>query len=480
MAIYHLSTKPVSRSSGRTATASIAYRAGVEIKDDRTGKVHDYSKRGGVVATKIFTPNEIEVDRSELWNMAEAAETRKNSRTAREIVVNIPHELDQKTRGNAVRDFARHLSDKYGIAVDVAIHKPDQHGDNRNHHAHLLLTTRKLKRLESGSIGLTSKSQLELSNTQLKELELPRAQDELKTLRKTWADITNNYLERDGIEARIDHRSHADRGLEKLPTEKLGWEASALERKGIKTATGDYNRMVKAFNSTINEVKLFDKHIKLAKEALQERTVQSESKPTHIKKEDQTPIPSMYYDPSKQAEITKLTRDTILAKVSELHKAERQKYLDALKALRSQPLSIERNAAETDIRAKLEQISDKNVDITAFHQPARDSIREENPELVKEHAIAMRAKRDTERLYIESPEQEAIRANIEATKRMVNEVYKDNPDKLKSVLQAIDDKIPDVMSGKLTLPQLQVRQEPQRAEIKQKNPSLEQEQDLDR
>ena len=464
MAIYHLSTKPVSRSSGRTATASAAYRSGVEIKDDRTGKVHDYSKRGGVVATKIFTPNKIEVDRSELWNMAEAAETRKNSRTAREIVVNLPHELDQKTRGNAVRDFARHLSEKYGIAVDVSIHKPDQHGDNRNHHAHLLLTTRKMERLESGRIALTSKSQLELSNTQLTELELPRAQDELKALRKTWADITNKYLERDGIEARIDHRSHADRGLEQLPTEKLGWEASALERKGIKTATGNYNRMIEAFNSTINEVKLFDKHIKQAKDALQERIVQSKS----------TPIPSIYYDPKKQAEIAKLTRDTILAKVSELREAERQKYLDAFKALLNQPLSIERNAAEIDVKTKLEQLSDKNVDTTAFHQPAKDSVREENPELVEEHATAMRAKRDTERLYMESPEQEAIRANIEATKRMVSEVYKDNPDKLKSALQTIEDKIPDIMSGTLTLPQLEVRQEPHRAEIKQRVPSLEQ------
>lgn len=472
MAIYHLSTKPVSRSSKRTATASAAYRAGVEIKDDRTGKVHDYSKRGGVVATQIFTPNKIKIDRSELWNMAETAETRKNSRTAREIVINIPHELDQKTRGRTVSEFARHLSDKYGVAVDVAIHKPDRHGDNRNHHAHLLLTTRKLERLESGNIALTSKSQLELSNTQLKDLELPKAQDELKALRKTWADITNKYLEREGIEARIDHRSHAERGLEQLPTEKLGWEASALERKGIKTATGDYNRMVKAFNDTINEVKLFDKHIKQAKDALQERTAQIQSDSTPIKNAEQTPIPKIYYDQKKQAEITKLTRDTILSKASELLKAERQKHIDAFKALRSEPLSVERTVAETEIKAKVEQLSDKNVDMTPFHQLAKDYVKKEHPDLTAEYATAMKAKKDTERLYIETPQQEAIRANIEATKRMLNEVYKDNPDKLKSVLQTIEDKTADLMSGKATLPSVEVKQEPQRVQIKQLSPNI--------
>lgn len=291
MAIYHLSTKPVSRSSGRSATASAAYRAGVDITDDRTGIDHQYSKRNGVVDTEIVTPNKIEISRSDLWNMAEATETRKNSRTAREIVVNLPYELDQKTRGDAVKDFAAHLSDKYGVAVDVAIHKPDQHGDNRNHHAHLLLTTRKIERLESGRIALTSKSQLELSNTQLKDLGLPRAQDELKAVRKTWAEITNKYLERDGIAARIDHRSHADRGLIQLPTKKLGWEASALERNGIRTSTGDYNRQVKADNERIERLQsqIVVGHKLLAKQQLEKKAQEARKRPNEPVKADKAP-----------------------------------------------------------------------------------------------------------------------------------------------------------------------------------------------
>ena len=266
MAIYHLSTKPVSRSSGRTATASIAYRAGIAIKDERTGKEHDYTKRSGVVETTLHTPNNLEIDRAELWNLAETTETRKNSRTAREIVVNLPYELDESCRSELVNDFAKDLANKYGVAVDVAIHLPDAEGDNRNHHAHIMLTTRKLERLESGRIALTSKSQLEMSNTQLKERDLPTARDELKLIRKQWADLTNDYMKARNIPVTIDHRSHAERELDQLPTQKLGWEASAMERKGIATDKGDYNRMVKEYNQTLSQIAAFDKSIKTEKE----------------------------------------------------------------------------------------------------------------------------------------------------------------------------------------------------------------------
>ena len=261
MAIYHLSTKPVSRSSGRTATASIAYRAGIAIKDERTGKEHDYTKRSGVVSTRLHTPNGLKIERNELWNLAETTETRKNSRTAREIVVNLPHELSGRGRIMLVNEFAKDLANQYGVAVDVAIHTPDAQGDNRNHHAHIMLTTRKLERLESGRVALTDKSQLEMSNTQLKERGLPSAREELKIIREQWANITNKHLKEAKIDARIDHRSHKDRGLKLLPTKKLGWEASALERKGIKTATGDYNRRVEEYNHAMQQLAIIEKSL---------------------------------------------------------------------------------------------------------------------------------------------------------------------------------------------------------------------------
>lgn len=255
--MFHLSTKPISRSSGRSAVASIAYRAGIEITDQRTGRTFDYRKRTGVIATNLITPNNLPISRSDLWNKAELIEKRSNSRTARETVINIPYEL---MAGNGaagymlVNDFAKHLSDKYNIAVDVAIHAPDKHGDQRNYHAHLLMTTRQLERAADGSITLGKKSQLEMSNTQLKNLGLLSCQDELKEIRETWANFANKALAEHNIDKRIDHRSHKDRGLQELPTIKLGWKATELERQGIPTAAGDYNRAVKEYNETLKEI----------------------------------------------------------------------------------------------------------------------------------------------------------------------------------------------------------------------------------
>ena len=54
MAMFHLSTKPISRKSGRSATASSAYRSGSKIEDKRTGLTHDYTKKQGVVKSECF------------------------------------------------------------------------------------------------------------------------------------------------------------------------------------------------------------------------------------------------------------------------------------------------------------------------------------------------------------------------------------------------------------------------------------------
>ena len=275
MAIYHLSTKPISRSSGRSAVASIAYRAGIAITDERLGKTYDYTKRHGVLWTGLATPNDVKIDRNELWNLAEKSENRSNSRTAREIVINIPHELmqgDQGTGSMLAHEFASQLSKKYQVAVDVAVHAPDKHGDNRNFHAHLLLTTRKLEQDRHGNIKLTDKSQLEMSNTQLKKAGLLSNQDELKEIRKAWADLTNEYLAEHGIAERIDHRSHKDRGLDTLPTVKMGWQATELERNGIRTDVGNKNRDIKAYNANLVQQKI------LASEIVIQQTLKNASK----------------------------------------------------------------------------------------------------------------------------------------------------------------------------------------------------------
>lgn len=244
MAIYHLSVKPVQRSKGRSSTAAAAYRAGCIIEDKRTGLKHDYTKKAGVEYTEIITPNGIEIpNRSDLWNMAEAAEKRKDGCTAREYEVNLPHELTAQQRIELAQDFSRQLAKTHGIAVDLCIHKPTDKEiaagtDPRNHHAHILTTTRKIT-----NEGLTDKADIEKAGR--------RRKDDLAATRELWADTANKHFEMAGLEQRIDSRSLKDQGSALKPTIKLGKTASEMERQGIKTIKGGINRTIKSDNEQI-------------------------------------------------------------------------------------------------------------------------------------------------------------------------------------------------------------------------------------
>ncbi|PJN93375.1 Ti-type conjugative transfer relaxase TraA, partial [Amaricoccus sp. HAR-UPW-R2A-40] len=102
MAIYHCSMKPVSRSSGRSSVAAAAYRSGQRLVNERDGLTHDHSHRKDVVHSEIVLPEGVKAawakDRSALWNAAEAAEKRKDGRTAREFEIALPHELTAEQR----------------------------------------------------------------------------------------------------------------------------------------------------------------------------------------------------------------------------------------------------------------------------------------------------------------------------------------------------------------------------------------------
>jgi ATP-dependent exoDNAse (exonuclease V) alpha subunit len=228
MAIYHLSVKAVSRSAGRSATAAAAYRAGCEIADQRTGEIHDYTRKGGVESADIVLPDgapEWATDRAALWNAAEAAERRKDACVAREFEVALPDELSPAERRRLAVDFAKEMANREGCAVDVAIHAPGKEGDSRNHHAHILRTTRKV-----GLDGLTDKLDTEKAGRN-------RTAD-LDAVRTRWAELTNERLRENGIEARVDHRSLKDQGIDREPTSHMGPAVAAMERRGVKTEVG--------------------------------------------------------------------------------------------------------------------------------------------------------------------------------------------------------------------------------------------------
>ncbi|MGL4094970.1 Ti-type conjugative transfer relaxase TraA [Agrobacterium cavarae] len=232
MAIYHCSAKPVSRSGGRSAVAAIAYRTASLLTNERDGLTHDFTAKKGAVHSEIVLPDDIEadwaLDRSALWNAAERAERRKDSRVAREFEIALPHELSADARLSLARAFAQNLADRYGAAVDFAIHVPQGKSDIRNVHAHVMMTTR-----EVTPHGLGEKTMIERENRWLLANGLPTSHMQMRDIRKAFADHANRHLLEAGLDVRVDHRSHLDRGLELSPTEHMGVHASQMERRGL-------------------------------------------------------------------------------------------------------------------------------------------------------------------------------------------------------------------------------------------------------
>jgi hypothetical protein len=262
---FHCSVKTISRSAGRSATAAIAYRAGEEIADERTGEIHDYTRKQGVVHSEILAPDqapEWAQDRSKLWNAAEKTETRKNSVVAREWEVAIPYGLSQEQAVDLVREYAREIVERHGIAVDFAIHQDNTKAWDGSEkgaaglHAHILGSTRRLER-----DGFTEKSRELDDKTSRAELGgLSRGAMEVMHWRERWAIVANRSLERAGLDGRIDHRSLKAQGIDRDPTAHLGPAATALERRGVETELGRANR------GLVSEI-----HIEQAPEAPQER-----------------------------------------------------------------------------------------------------------------------------------------------------------------------------------------------------------------
>ena len=225
MAVYHFSAKTVSRSAGRSSTAAAAYRSGERIVDERTGEIHDYSRKGGVVDSLVALPQGGTMNRAELWNKVEAHHKRGDATVAREFVVALPAELDAAQRQELARTYARELADRYGVGVDLNIHAPGKEGDQRNHHAHILLTA-----CYCGPTGALGKKAVELDPIHCQRQKLPNV---VEVERERWERHANGALEKAGQDARIDHRSLEAQGIyDRAPTVHLGPDATAIKRRG--------------------------------------------------------------------------------------------------------------------------------------------------------------------------------------------------------------------------------------------------------
>lgn len=199
--LFRVEVKTVKRSAGHSATAAAAYRAGGRIVDERTGEIHDYRKKRGIIASHIIIPDNAPADledRATLWNAAEAAETRKNSVTAREVLLSLPADLSPDERADLALSFGKWLSNTYQVAADVSLHAPDRRGDERNHHAHILMTTRRITR-----DGLGEKT---------RELD-DRKSGQVDSIREQWETMANRALERAGLEPTLSRESKQTRAV---------------------------------------------------------------------------------------------------------------------------------------------------------------------------------------------------------------------------------------------------------------------------
>ncbi len=310
MAIYHLEAKVISRGVGRSAVAAAAYMSCSKIMNDYDGIQHDYTRKQGLVWQQVFLPDYAPqewLDRAILWNAVEENEKTKDSRLAREFVVALPIELDKGQWQMLLTDFIQNQFVADGMCADVAIHDTDGH----NPHAHIMLTVRPLDengkwqyKTEKEYLCIKDGEERGFTATEFKTAQVDgwekqyqykvgkkkvymtpsaaeaqgyerinkypkstkygrqnpiserwNSDEQLVLWRAAWADVTNRYLEQYGHDARIDHRSHAERGLDEQPTIHEGVTARALEQKGIISDRCEINRQIKADNALLRELK---------------------------------------------------------------------------------------------------------------------------------------------------------------------------------------------------------------------------------
>jgi MobA/MobL family len=242
MAIYMMKQKTFPRGKGACVTQAAAYRAGERLRDERTGRMHSYLGRDDVVYKEVFVPSgfagNAEIawtqDRAALWNAVERTD-RRNAQLGREVMVVLPEELNAERRTQLVRGFAQELADKYRCAVDTTIHLPRPQSDERNHHAHLLLTPR-----EVTPKGLGPRTSLELSGTERRGIGLGSSKDELLWRRQRWAEVANEALAGAGFCERIDHRALRTIAPDREPELSLPLHIRKIElTTGKPTRVGD-------------------------------------------------------------------------------------------------------------------------------------------------------------------------------------------------------------------------------------------------
>ncbi|MDU2922455.1 Ti-type conjugative transfer relaxase TraA, partial [Bradyrhizobium sp.] len=222
MAIYHLHVKVIGRKSGSSAVASAAYRSGSRLRDERQGRVQDFSAKRGVVHSEVMLPDnapEAWSDRERLWNDVEAFEVRKDAQLAREVEFAIPREMSVRDGIELARDFVRVEFVDRGMIADLNVHWDMGEDGMPKPHAHVMLT---MRAVDENGFGQKVR---DWNRTEMVE-----------RWRERWAELANERLAELDIDARIDHRSLEAQGIALEPQSQIGAPAQRIEGEGIEAA----------------------------------------------------------------------------------------------------------------------------------------------------------------------------------------------------------------------------------------------------
>ena len=265
----HTHVDIVSRSKGHSVIAKAAYNARDKLKDEYYVKVHDYSKKDDLVFSKIFLPEHIPKDfsnREYLWNSVEKIEKSKNSQLARNLLFTLPRELNEQDRIKLISEFIEENFTSKGMIADCNIHNPMASDNEEQPHAHILLTLREID--EQGKWKPKSRKEyildekgekikLKSGNYKSRKVNLNdwNEPDKAKEWRENFSKKANEYLEKNGINKRIDPRTFEEQGREELPQIHLGTKSFQMEKKGIQTERGNHNRKIIALNKEFKKLK---------------------------------------------------------------------------------------------------------------------------------------------------------------------------------------------------------------------------------
>ena len=278
----HYDIKIVQRSENESAVAAAAYQSGEKLFSEYDQEQKYYSHKSEIVHKEIMLPPHAPpeyADRNTLWNAAEAIEKQWNSQLARRVILAIPRELSPEQYADLLRDYCREFFISKGMCADFAVHDK---GDG-NPHAHILLTMRAMD--EKGKWLPKSRKVYDLDENG-ERIRLPSGrwkshkentvdwndQKYAEIWRQGWSDTVNRYLEAAGRTERLDLRSYARQGIDKIPTVHMGAAVAYMEKKGIQTNIGNLNREIKETNRIMQSIRQMVRHLKSWIADLQEKT----------------------------------------------------------------------------------------------------------------------------------------------------------------------------------------------------------------